>query len=121
MKEKTIRSLTWKAVFAFLIAFWVIVLFMIAASVSHSEDVVIQTLCDLNDNNLGCIFTHYKKGDTDTLVAEPEPGYYFAGWSGICTGRGECTFTITEEGQRLDLTARFEKLPDKPKNLRRTK
>jgi uncharacterized repeat protein (TIGR02543 family) len=122
MKEKTMRSLTWTAVFVFLITFWVILLMMVAASVSHSaDDVIVQTLCDLNDSNLGCIFTHYKVGDTDTLVAEPEPGYYFAGWGGICTGRGECTFTITKEGQRLDLTARFEKIPDKPRNLRRVK
>lgn len=111
--------LSWKIALMFCIAFWVILLMMIAAA--RSEDAIVQTLCDLNDKNLGCIFTHYKVGDTDTLVAEPEPGYYFAGWGGVCTGRGECTFTITKEGQRLDLTARFEKLPDKPRNLRRIK
>lgn len=117
MKEKTMRSLTWTAVFVFLITFWVILLMMMTSA--RSEDTIVQTLCDYDQPN--CIFTHYKVGDTDTLVAEPEPGYYFAGWGGICTGRGECTFTITKEGQRLDLTARFEKLPDKPRNLRRIK
>lgn len=99
---------------------FLLIMMVLTAVPSHSADeVIVQTLCDYDQPN--CIFTHYKVGDTDTLIAEPEAGYYFAGWGGICSGRGDCTFTITQEGQRLELTARFEKLPDKPKNLRRAK
>jgi hypothetical protein len=108
-----------KYIIMILLTFLLIVLAMTAVSSHSADEVVIQTLCDFDQPN--CIFTHYKVGDTDTLVAEPEPGWYFAGWGGICTGRGDCTFTITEEGQRLELTARFEKLPVQPKNLRRVK
>lgn len=115
-------NLAGKIALALYIVLWAFLLSMATGSTANSaDDVVTQTLCDLNDSNQGCIFTQYKVGDTDTLVAEAEPGYYFVGWGGICSGRGDCTFTITKEGQRLDLTARFEKIPDKPKNLRRVR
>lgn len=69
-------------------------------------------LCDESH----CVYA-LKAGEPVTYVAEPEAGSYFAGWSGVCTGRGECSFT-PKAGERIELYARFEKMPLAPKNLR---
>ncbi|QZY28831.1 InlB B-repeat-containing protein [Nocardioides coralli] len=36
-------------------------------------------------------------GDQVTLTATPTAGYRFAGWSGACTGTGECTVTMNSD------------------------
>ncbi len=36
----------------------------------------------------------FPRGATLRLTARPGPGFTFTGWSGACTGRGDCTLTI---------------------------
>ncbi len=40
-----------------------------------------------------CIFPE-PAGATVTWIAVPSSGYYFAGWSGDCTGSGNCTLSV---------------------------
>jgi hypothetical protein len=40
-----------------------------------------------------------------TLKATPSKHSVFAGWSGACTGTGDCTVTLT---QSKSVTARFQ-------------
>ena len=37
----------------------------------------------------------FTTGSTVTLVADPDPGWTFAGWTGACSGTGPCTVTMT--------------------------
>jgi len=92
-------------------------LFVLITPAYVSAADVVMNICEAPETT--CIWT-YNIGDVVTLEAEPEPGYYFAGWSGICTGKGDCTFTV-EDNNRMELFARFELLPNKPRNLRRVK
>jgi hypothetical protein len=38
----------------------------------------------------------FSLGDTVTLTASPAEGSVFAGWSGVCTGAGQCVVTMDE-------------------------
>lgn len=42
-----------------------------------------------------CVYS-LTRGQTVTLLAQPEPGSNFAGWSGACSGTGNCQFSITD-------------------------
>jgi len=50
----------------------------------------------------------FANGTTVTLTALPVTGYYFAGWSGACTGQGTCTLTMNSN---QSATANFSQIP----------
>ena len=50
----------------------------------------------------------YETGSEVTLVASPEPGSAFVGWSGACTGENPCVISMTET---RSATATFTQLP----------
>lgn len=76
------------------------------------------TVLDTNQDNAVIIL---EKNVPVTYVAEPEEGYVFVGWSGACTGKGDCVIIPTKDGERFELYARFAKKVEAPKNLRKTK
>ena len=39
---------------------------------------------------------YFTTGTAVTLVADPEPGWSFGGWSGACSGTGTCTVTMNQ-------------------------
>ena len=53
---------------------------------------------DCGDGRTACA-SDYAPGDTATLVANPAPGYAFAGWQGACAGRETGSVTITRRKQ----------------------
>jgi hypothetical protein len=46
----------------------------------------------------------YATPTTVTLEATPEEGYTFAGWSGSCSGSGQCTVNVSDE---MEVEAKF--------------
>lgn len=50
----------------------------------------------------------YAPGTVVSLTATPAPGSSFAGWSGACTGAGDCSVTMD---QARSVTAAFEPVP----------
>jgi uncharacterized repeat protein (TIGR02543 family) len=44
---------------------------------------------------------------TPTLTADPDPGWIFVGWSGDCSGTGDCTVSMDED---RSVTATFEQI-----------
>jgi len=62
--------------------------------------------CDTGDPPSSCT-TQVDTGSTLTIVATPEPGYIFSGWSGSCTGTARgCTLTMSAD---RSATATFKK------------
>ena len=51
----------------------------------------------------------FMEGQEIVLSATPGPGSYFSGWSGSCSGKGNCTLSMT--GDKL-VTATFKPLAD---------
>jgi hypothetical protein len=39
----------------------------------------------------------YTKGTTVTLIATPDAGFWFAGWSGACSGTGPCAVNLSDD------------------------
>ncbi|OPY76285.1 MAG: hypothetical protein A4E64_01582 [Syntrophorhabdus sp. PtaU1.Bin058] len=52
-----------------------------------------------------CLAT-YSYGTLVTLIATPDTSYNFTGWSGACTGTGDCTITMDSS---KNVTANFSK------------
>ena len=50
----------------------------------------------------------FANGTAVTLTAAPVTGYYFAGWSGACSGQGACTVTLNNH---QTATASFVQIP----------
>src|SRR5262249_2964144 len=50
----------------------------------------------------------FSRGARVDLIATPAQGAELVGWSGACSGAGACSVTI---GGRIDVTARFRRLP----------
>lgn len=50
----------------------------------------------------------FANGTSVTLTAAPVTGYYFAGWSGACSGQGTCTVTLNSH---QTATASFVQIP----------
>jgi uncharacterized repeat protein (TIGR02543 family) len=53
----------------------------------------------LSDPDIDCGDTcvkEYESETTITLIAEPESGSSFSGWSGACSGTGDCTVTVSD-------------------------
>jgi hypothetical protein len=50
----------------------------------------------------------FNPGDTVTLSATPDAGSIFSGWSGACTGSGDCHLTM---GAARNVTATFTHIP----------
>jgi uncharacterized repeat protein (TIGR02543 family) len=46
-------------------------------------------------------------GTSITLTATPDPGWQFTGWSGACTGTGDCNITITAD---INVIANFSEI-----------
>jgi hypothetical protein len=46
-------------------------------------------------NCSGTCNASFSIGSSVTLTAAPITGYYFAGWSGACSGSGTCTLTLS--------------------------
>src|SRR4029077_3898898 len=53
----------------------------------------------------------FEEGTEVTLTATPEAGSTFAGWSGACSGAGECKVTMSEA---MEVKAEFTALPKFP-------
>jgi hypothetical protein len=49
--------------------------------------------------------SEYEDGTAITLIPVPEPGFEFSGWSGDCSGAGNCELTMDKEHS---VTATFE-------------
>jgi len=66
---------------------------------SKKTSLVSAAFAILSDPDIDCGDTcvkEYESETTVTLVAEPESGSSFAGWSGACSGTGECTVTVSD-------------------------
>ncbi len=50
----------------------------------------------------------YTEGTQIELVATPDSGFVFDGWSGACSGTGNCSFTVTDT---TSVTANFSEEP----------
>jgi hypothetical protein len=50
-----------------------------------------------------------------TLLAVPDDGSNFAGWSGVCTGTGQCTLTVAAA---TEVTATFDRVDRAPPHIR---
>ena len=48
-------------------------------------------------------------GSTETLQATPDPGSAFAGWSGACSGTGDC-IVAPADNANVTVTATFAAL-----------
>jgi len=55
----------------------------------------------------GTCSSSYTEGAAVTLTATPEPGSVFTGWSGACSGSGECKVTMGSDQQ---VTATFARV-----------
>jgi hypothetical protein len=51
----------------------------------------------------------FDDGQLVTLIALPDPGYLFTGWSGACSGTDPCSFSMV--GANASIGARFDKAP----------
>lgn len=56
-----------------------------------------------------CEYPSTIEGEVLTLVATPDSGYQFDGWSGACTGTGDCVVTTSTDLQ--EVTATFSETP----------
>jgi len=66
---------------------------------SKKTSLVAAAFAILSDPDIDCGDTcvkEYESEATVTLVAEPESGSSFAGWSGACSGTGECTVIVSD-------------------------
>lgn len=51
----------------------------------------------------------FDDGQQVTLIAIPDAGYQFTGWSGACSGTDPCSFSMV--GANASIGARFDKAP----------
>ena len=66
---------------------------------SKTTSLVAAAVALLSDPDIDCGDTcvkEYEEETTVTLTAEPEPGYTFSGWSGACSGTGDCTIAVND-------------------------
>jgi len=65
--------------------------------------------CEVEGSGIkGACATEYQEGAKLVLIATPNGGSTFAGWSGACTGTGTCKLTMSKEQA---VTATFEPKP----------
>ena len=65
-------------------------------------------LISSGDGNINCgtqCSVDYEQGAAVFLVAHPDAGYMFSGWSGACSGTEPCQLTVDND---LEVSARFE-------------
>jgi len=55
--------------------------------------------------------SQFLDGSTVTLIAQPDYGYAFAGWGGVCSGTGTCAVTMDDD---KSVSANFIEMPKYP-------
>jgi hypothetical protein len=80
----------------------------VAKTGNGSGTVTSVTASGVPDGGIGCGANCTETYPNDTLVmlvASPAPGSYLAGWSGMCTGVGECSVRARGDGRAVAIFA----------------